>query len=706
MIDKDNCGCTPPPVIGAEGHWECTPIPDTCKPVELTDKLVKEMYENNVNTEAFTTIEKAQLALLHNHVGGPNGAVKEIVAGKHITVDSTDPTKPIVSTDGVAGPRGDEGPTGPQGIQGVVGIQGPKGADGTSWHLAGRDTEANIKTKTGVPGDMWIITEPTNPNDGHGLGWDVTLTPAGWKDMGQFKGDKGDQGIAGSTGSTGPKGDKGDQGIAGPKGPKGPEGAKGSTGGTGLKGDSGIQGIQGTKGDKGDAGKNGTGITVKGSKADETAVKAITGSKAGDMWIAQDTGHGWVSDGATPTVWTDAGNIQGPKGDTGTAGPQGSIGATGTQGNAGAKGDTGPSGTDGADGTQGIKGDTGSDGAKGDPGVPGPRGFKGDSGIVGPVGPIGPQGNTGSQGNVGPKGNDGQDATITFATPTEVSEGTVTDKAVAPATLPSPVLSFRNLLVNGDFSIWQRGFPMRQIGYTADMWKVRGAGVVDANPGSSIGQPSSYMNLNKDSATLFGLQQTIEGSSSLSGAVVTFSLNLDLKLADATDWNLYINYDGEFNKGMLIELKPNTRDRQSYTFTLPVAAHVNSNLTIGIAPKSGTANFQMDIWDVQLELGTIATPFERRPKGLELALCQRYYESVRVNIRKASVAGEKYKVTMPFVTSKYTAPVTHIGQVTKSIWENDPLEVTDNGLSIVLSAATANPRGYFQAEVQVLAEVL
>jgi hypothetical protein len=38
------------------------------------------------------------------------------------------------------------------------------------------------------------------------------------------------------------------------------------------------------------------------------------------------------------------------------------------------------------------------------------------------------------------------------------------------------------------------------------------------------------------------------------------------------------------------------------------------------------ANTQLIITGVQLELGTVATPYERRPIGTELALCQRYYQ--------------------------------------------------------------------------------
>ncbi len=48
-----------------------------------------------------------------------------------------------------------------------------------------------------------------------------------------------------------------------------------------------------------------------------------------------------------------------------------------------------------------------------------------------------------------------------------------------------------------------------------------------------------------------------------------------------------------------------------------IAANTQTNLL-------ATLNAALDITDVQLELGSISTPFEQRPYGMELALCQRY----------------------------------------------------------------------------------
>jgi hypothetical protein len=46
----------------------------------------------------------------------------------------------------------------------------------------------------------------------------------------------------------------------------------------------------------------------------------------------------------------------------------------------------------------------------------------------------------------------------------------------------------------------------------------------------------------------------------------------------------------------------------------------------GAVSVIGTLNATWYITGVQLEVGSVATPFERRPYGTELALCQRYYQ--------------------------------------------------------------------------------
>jgi len=84
--------------------------------------------------------------------------------------------------------------------------------------------------------------------------------------------------------------------------------------------------------------------------------------------------------------------LQGPKGETGAAGPQGlqgPKGETGAAGPQGLQGIPGQAGVSGAQGLQGIKGDKGD---KGDQGIQGLQGLKGDVGAPGLNGAQGPAG--------------------------------------------------------------------------------------------------------------------------------------------------------------------------------------------------------------------------------------------------------------------------------------------------------------------------
>jgi hypothetical protein len=57
-----------------------------------------------------------------------------------------------------------------------------------------------------------------------------------------------------------------------------------------------------------------------------------------------------------------------------------------------------------------------------------------------------------------------------------------------------------------------------------------------------------------------------------------------------------------------------------------------------VASSIGVQNATIDIWGVQVERGTIATPFEQRPIGTELDLCKRYYQTFGGNAVGTTIA--------------------------------------------------------------------
>jgi hypothetical protein len=146
------------------------------------------------------------------------------------------------------------------------------------------------------------------------------------------------------------QGPQGLQGEQGPAGPQGPQGIQGPTGPTGLQGPA------------------GTSVSLEGSVSNATFLP-MSGNNVGDLYVATDSGDGWLWNG---TAWENVGPIRGPQGATGPAGPQGAQGPQGIQGPQGA---TGPQG---AQGSQGVQGLTGPQGPQGVQGLTGPQGPMGD----------------------------------------------------------------------------------------------------------------------------------------------------------------------------------------------------------------------------------------------------------------------------------------------------------------------------------------
>jgi hypothetical protein len=218
-----------------------------------------------------------------------------------------------------------------------------------------------------------------------------------------------------------------------------------------------------------------------------------------------------------------------------------------------------------------------------------------------------------------------------------------------------PISGARNRIINGSFDIWQRGtgvsVPASTFTYTSDRWVVinglSSAGIMTTSQSSSAptGFLYSYKFQRPSSSTSTGTAnffQVIESKNcyDLAGQRVTLSFwckagaNYSASYIDAVAYTGTVSDEGSSNlyswTGASTPI--NYRITPTTTWTkYTVSGTISSSiLEMAIAFNSGTftgtagADDSVYVTGVQLEVGTVATPFERRSYGQELALCQRY----------------------------------------------------------------------------------
>jgi hypothetical protein len=99
------------------------------------------------------------------------------------------------------------------------------------------------------------------------------------------------------------------------------------------------------------------------------------------------------------------------------------------------------------------------------------------------------------------------------------------------------------------------------------------------------------------------------------------------------------------------------------TFSGTAGAWTGSNLVSATGATSvvGTNGATFYITGVQLEVGSVATPFERRDYGTELSLCQRYYYRITADNGSPFAGGysqatTSFRLLVPFQTTMRTSP--------------------------------------------------
>ena len=238
---------------------------------------------------------------------------------------------------------------------------------------------------------------------------------------------------------------------------------------------------------------------------------------------------------------------------------------------------------------------------------------------------------------------------------------TMTGNLTVPSLNGGPLAGFRNRIINGNFDFWQRGTSFTASDYGADRWIHARLGTTHTATRQAFtlgqtavpGEPTYFCRTVVSSVAGAGnyavLIQPIEDVRNFAGQQITVSF---WAKADATK-NIAVNMAQVFGTGGSPSANAGisgtkisvgtTFQKVTVTATLPsisgrtLGTNNNSSLNLNIwfdagstwngdTDSLGQQSGTFEIAQVQLEPGPVATPFEQRPIGTELALCQRYFQ--------------------------------------------------------------------------------
>lgn len=233
-------------------------------------------------------------------------------------------------------------------------------------------------------------------------------------------------------------------------------------------------------------------------------------------------------------------------------------------------------------------------------------------------------------------------------------------------------LGFRNLIINGDFRVNQRALSSTGVTasgtYGFDRWRNGNSGGTATYSAQtfSLGnaitgfEPTNYARMVTASQSAVSdyaaLLQKIEGVRTCAGQTVTISFWAQ---AGSGTPKVAVELIQSFGTGGSPSSDVTTYVGQAtlsttwarYSFTIIVPSI--SGKTLGTAGDDclilqlwtsagsnfnsrtgslGIQNTTINFWGVQVEQNYQATPFEQRPLGVELALCQRYYYRTGGNV--------------------------------------------------------------------------
>ena len=283
---------------------------------------------------------------------------------------------------------------------------------------------------------------------------------------------------------------------------------------------------------------------------------------------------------------------------------------------------------------------------------------------------------------------------------------------------------FRNRIVNGDMRVDQRNSGASQtftagaaLAYSVDRFYgyCTGANVTGQRVAGTSPNEFAYRFTGASSVTGIGFGTRLEATNTidLAGSTATLSVQLSNSLLTTVTWTAYYastaDAFGTLASPTRTQIATGTFTVNSTLTTYSTQISIPSAATTGLeivftvgAQTSGT----WTIDNVQLEAGSSATDFERRPYGTELALCQRYYES-GISLYHGDVSNTgTYGNWNRFIVTKRASPTisfsdtqrtnTSVGAFDTSSPSSGTWRATDvNGfMATKNAAATSGDRGW------------
>lgn len=260
----------------------------------------------------------------------------------------------------------------------------------------------------------------------------------------------------------------------------------------------------------------------------------------------------------------------------------------------------------------------------------------------------------------------------------------------------------KNLLINGDFSVWQRGVTFNG-GYTADRWRFTGA-VGDGNGLHAINKigdqynslPNSnnmiqVINSNTNTGYTF-IEQRIEDVSRFFGKTITLSFYAKVPIGeDRNDFESYLSMNFGTGGSASINIDQTQRSitstltKYEYTFNIPAYSgetvnDTDSSLRLVFRIGTSVQTVEFTIAETQLEFGKVATQFEMVDPALNLMRCQRYYEVLEIITNSVLTVSQANSTTTSIGDIKYTNKRINAVSITASGTGN-LLMLNSNGAS-------------------------